>query len=288
MSDSENKTAFLTGCSSGFGAHVAALLTARGWRVIASMRSPSRASGLLQLVSEVGGSPQSIEVLELDVARDESRSFAVEKVLKVFDGAPDLVLHSAGFTTASFFEELPQDKIREIFETNFFGAVDLTQRLLPAMRSRGSGTIGVISSNAANIAHPMYSMYAASKWALEGWAEALDVELEPFGIDVRILQPGNHATAFGSNVQVVEPKSPAYQVLQQQALVRMAKLGARARPVERGAREMCDALVGESPARLRTRIGFDDKLMAGLARWAPYDVRRRAIRRITGIKPTDA
>ncbi|TQC44597.1 SDR family NAD(P)-dependent oxidoreductase [Rhodococcus sp. WS4] len=143
--------------------------------------------------------------------------------------------------------------------------------------------MAVISSDAVNVAHPMYSIYEAAKWALEGWCEALEIELAPFGLDVKIIQPGNHDTPFGSNVQPVLPEGSAYTSLTEIALPKMERLGRRARPAERGALEICAALESDS-SRLRVRIGNDDKVMA--SRWAPYAVRRRIVERLTGIAPS--
>ncbi|MCZ4548587.1 SDR family NAD(P)-dependent oxidoreductase [Gordonia rubripertincta] len=278
------KHAFITGASSGFGALISVELALRGWRVTASMRDLSKAHHLLDLAKASDLQTESINVVDLDVTDPVSRAETVDRLLTAGD-VPDLVLHCAGYTTAAFFEDMPFDKVRHLFETNFFGAADLTQRLLPALRARGSGTVAVITSNAVNTAHPMYSIYAATKWALEGWAEALDIELAPFGVDVRIVQPGNHDTAFGSNVEVLIDPDSAYASLGSVAMVRMERLGGRARPAERGALDICDALESDS-GRLRTRIGGDDKLMAALARWAPYSVRRKLVRKITGIEAT--
>ncbi|RYE40041.1 MAG: SDR family NAD(P)-dependent oxidoreductase [Hyphomicrobiales bacterium] len=207
------QTILITGASSGFGAHVAAKLAARGWRVIASMRDTTKTTQLDELMEGAGTTTALLEIIRLDVACDESRASAADYVLDSTPHGLTAVLHCAGYTTAGFFEHLTPQTIRDLLEANFIGAVDLTQRLLPTMRSQGHGTIAVISSNAVNIAHPMYSIYAAAKWALEGWAEAIDIELAPFGLDVKILQPGNHDTPFGRNVQPVLPEDSPYAPL---------------------------------------------------------------------------
>ncbi|MDF3313142.1 SDR family NAD(P)-dependent oxidoreductase [Rhodococcus sp. T2V] len=272
---------FVTGASSGFGAHVSAMMAARGRQVVASMRDASKSDYLYDLMGRYGAEPSRLSIIELDVTSPESREGAVE-YLNGMARPLETVLHCAGYTTAAFFEDLPSESIRDQFETNFFGAVELTKLLLPGLRSRRGGTIAVISSNAVNIAHPMYSIYAASKWSLEGWAEALSIELAPFGVDVLILQPGNHDTAFASNVVSISPEASPYAGLHAAAMGKLQALGDRARPTVKAATEICDALEAESRP-LRLRIGNDDKLMAALARWAPYGVRRRIVERITGL-----
>jgi short-subunit dehydrogenase len=272
---------FVTGASSGFGAHISALMAARGHHVIASMRDTSKSHHLWELVDKYGGDRNLVNVIELDVTSPESRRQAVE-LLKESPHQPRTVLHCAGYTTAAFFEDLPSESIRDQFETNFFGALELTKLLLPSMRSRGEGTIALISSNAVNIAHPMYSIYAASKWSLEGWAEALSIELAPFGIDVLIIQPGNHDTPFGSKAVPISPTESPYSGLHAAAIEKMRALGGRARSTNKAAVEICAVLEADKRP-LRVRIGNDDKLMAALARWAPYAVRRRIIERITGL-----
>jgi short-subunit dehydrogenase len=279
--DPASGSIFVTGASSGFGAHISALMAARGHHVVASMRDASKSDLLYELLAHYGGDASLLSVIELDVTSPQSRTKAVD-FLTTSTRPPKSVLHCAGYTTAAFFEDLPSESIRDQFETNFFGAVELTKLILPAMRSRGEGTIAVITSNAVNIAHPMYSIYAASKWSLEGWAEALAIELAPFGINVIILQPGNHDTAFASNVVSINPEASPYADLHAVAMGRLRALGDRARSTAKAATEICDALEAESPP-LRVRIGNDDKLMAALARWAPYSVRRRIVERITGL-----
>jgi short-subunit dehydrogenase len=274
-------TLFVTGASSGFGAHVSARMAARGHRVVASMRDTSKTGYLFDLLDRHQADRSLVEVIELDVRSTESRARAVE-FLNAADRPLDTILHCAGYTTAGFFEDLSPENVRDQFETNFFGAVDLTRMLLPQLRSHQRGTVAMITSNAVNVPHPMYSMYAASKWALEGWAEALAMELAPFGIRVLILQPGNHDTSFANNVVPVGPENSPYADLYTNAIAKLTALGGRARPTDKAAAEMCAALDSRS-MRLRIRIGNDDKLMAALARWAPHAARRRIVEQITGL-----
>lgn len=276
------KSILVTGSSGGFGREVAVMLAGRGWRVFASMRDVARADRVFELASAVGAPESAIEIVPLDVASDSSRAAAVESVLKATEGNLTAVLHNAGYTTTGFFEDLPADRYRHVLETNLIGAMDLTQRLLPALRANGSGRIAVVSSNAVNVPHPMFSVYAATKWALEGWCEALAVELRPFGVDVVVFQPGNHHTGFGAATVPVLPPSSAYARLAEHALPRLAGLARYSRPSYRASMRMCEVLDRKRPP-LRTRLGADDVVAAWLARVAPHAVRRRAVERITGL-----
>ncbi|AGP60264.1 SDR family oxidoreductase [Streptomyces rapamycinicus] len=276
------KSVLITGSSSGFGREVAVMLARRGWLVLASMRDTAKRDRLYELAKAVGAPTESIRVVPLDVASDSSRGEAVERVLEITGGNLSAVLHNAGYTTTGFFEDLSGEQCRHILETNLIGAMDLTRRLLPALRHNGSGRIAVISSNAVNVPHPMFSVYAAAKWALEGWCEALSLELRPLGVDVLIFQPGNHDTAFGAHAVPVLPEHSAYELLAERALPRLAGLSHYSRPSHKASRRMCDVLERARPP-LRTRLGVDDVAASLLARLAPYRLRRLGVERITGL-----
>lgn len=276
------KSILITGASSGFGREVALLLAERGWRVFASMRDPDKRGAGAELMREAERLRGVLEVLQLDVADANSREAAVRQVLQAVDGRLDAVLHCAGYTTAAFFEDLASDQARHVLETNLIGAMEVTRLALPAMRAARHGRIAVVSSNALNVPHPMYSIYAASKWALEGWCEALSMELRPFDVDVVVFQPGNHDTAFGSNVVAVLPPDSPYAALAAAALPKMSRLGRYARSSLKASRTMCDVLDSARP-RFRVRLGPDDHVAHWLSRLAPYQVRRRGVQLITGL-----
>ncbi|MEU6419595.1 SDR family oxidoreductase [Streptomyces spiralis] len=277
------RSILITGSSSGFGMHVAVALAERGWQVFASMRDTAKRDRLDRL-AESSGVTDRIEVVQLDVASSESREKGVRQVLEACGDRLDAVLHNAGYTTLGFFEDLSPEQCRRLVETNLFGAMEVTRLVLPAMRARRRGRIALVTSNAVNVPHPLFSVYAATKWALEGWAEALAVELAPFGLDVVILQPGTHDTDFAGNVAPVLPEGSAYGELFNRAMPRLTRIGAYSRSTTKAEAEMCEVLQARRP-RLRTRIGPDDKVAAWLARIAPYRVRERAVEWITGLKP---
>ncbi|MFC9682488.1 SDR family oxidoreductase [Streptomyces sp. NPDC056948] len=276
------RSALITGASSGFGLGVTVELARRGWTVYAGLRDPSKRAALdraLAATAEVAG---SVRVVQLDVTDPDSVAAAVDTVLGESAGRLDAVLHNAGYTTAGFFEDLPEADVRRLVETNFFGVLTLTRALLPALRSRGRSRIAVMSSNAANVPHPMFSVYAATKWALEGWCEALAAEVRPFGVDVVVLQPGAHRTAFASNVVPVCPEDSAYRALFDTAAPRMEWIGRHQRDPQRAVRSVVKALEARRPP-FRVRLGTDDKVAAAVRNLLPYPVRARAVRWITGF-----
>jgi NAD(P)-dependent dehydrogenase (short-subunit alcohol dehydrogenase family) len=246
------------------------------------MRDPARREGLDRAVSAAGVPADRIVVDQLDVTSAHSREKSVARALELFDGAPDVLLHNAGYTTAGFFEDLSSEQQDLLLRTNLVGPMELTRLFLPEMRARGTGRIAIMSSNAVNVPHPMFSIYAASKWALEGWCEALSIEVAPFGIDVVVFQPGNHDTDFGSNVVPVLPGDSDYAAQAARAMPRMTRLGRYARPAGKAADRICAVLEGDR-APFRVRLGADDHVAHWLARLAPYRLRRRGVELITGL-----
>lgn len=276
------RSILVTGSSGGFGREIAVMLARRGWRVFASMRDTAKRDRVFALAAATGTPISAIDVLRLDVVSDSARAEAVDRVLARTGGHLDAVLHCAGYTTTGFFEDVPAQRCRHVLETNLLGAMDLTQRLLPALRASGRGRIVVLSSNAVNVPHPMFSCYAASKWALEGWCEALAVELRPFGVRVMIFQPGNHNTEFGAHAIPVVPRSSPYESQAGRALPRLAGLARYSRPSYKASLRMCDMLERERPP-LRTRLGADDIVADLVTRVTPFALRRRFVENLIGL-----
>ena len=171
----------ITGCSTGIGRELARVCADAGDRVYATMRDSSKAGGLEEL--------SGVMVLALDVTDDESVARAVDEVLRRA-GRLDVVVNNAGIDTLGAIEDISIDKVREIMETNFFGALRVTRRALPAMRAQGAGTIVMVSSVAAVFSSYGEGAYTASKRALEGAAEVLQNEAARWGIRVLVVRPG--------------------------------------------------------------------------------------------------
>jgi NAD(P)-dependent dehydrogenase (short-subunit alcohol dehydrogenase family) len=160
--------------------------------VFAAMRDPGRDAALK---AAAGAAAVNIEVVTMDVTDASSVQRCVTDVLDRTGGALDALVNNAGIGDAGFFEDTPDDQVRRTMETNFFGVLAATRAVLPAMRVRRTGRIIVVSSIAEYAAQATLSLYAASKWAVAGWAEALAVEVAPFGLQVALVEPGAYRTA---------------------------------------------------------------------------------------------
>ena len=171
----------VTGASSGIGRATVAACAARGWTVAATMRQPDAAADLATLPGVV--------VLPLDVTIPESVESAVADVVTRF-GRLDAVVNNAGFAVDGIFEGADDATIRRQFETNVFGLMRVTRAAIPVMRRQRSGTLVQVSSMGGRVTFPLYSIYHATKWAVEGFSESLAFELRPFGIRVRLVEPG--------------------------------------------------------------------------------------------------
>ncbi|MEC8809681.1 MAG: SDR family oxidoreductase [Pseudomonadota bacterium] len=181
------QTVLITGCSSGIGRETAKLFQQQGWNVVATMRSPEQEQELNQL--------QNVTCLKLDVCDGDSIQQAVDQALELF-GAVDVLVNNAGYGLIGAFETLSREQIERQFQTNVFGLMELTRALLPHFRQRNSGTIINIASFAGRSTVPLYSVYHASKWAVEGFSDSLAFELSSFNIRVKIIEPGTIRTEF--------------------------------------------------------------------------------------------
>ena len=174
-------TILITGASSGFGEATARLFAARGWNVIATMRNPE-ASNALQL-------GDNVLVTRLDVEDLDTIEAAISEGIARF-GRIDALVNNAGYGLFAVFEAASREAVKRQFDVNVFGVMDVTRAILPHFRSNRKGTIINISSGAGVIGFPMASLYSASKFAVEGFTEALGYELSGLGITVKLVEPG--------------------------------------------------------------------------------------------------
>jgi NAD(P)-dependent dehydrogenase (short-subunit alcohol dehydrogenase family) len=180
------KTVLITGCSSGLGKASARHFVSNGWNVVATMRNPEMGIELSGLAG--------VLVIRLDVQDSISIDQAIKADIARF-GSIDVLVNNAGF---GVFEATPREKIQEQFDVNVFGAMDVTRAILPHFRKNKAGVIINVSSGAGVFTLPMISLYCASKFALEGFSEALTYELAPLGIVVKVVEPGGVvSTNFG-------------------------------------------------------------------------------------------
>lgn len=170
------KTVLITGCSSGYGLETARHFHAQGWQVVATMRSPR--ADLLP------ASPR-LRVLPLDVTQPESIARTLDAA-----GPIDVLVNNAGLGLFGAFEATPMATVRDIFETNTFGTMAMTQAVLPQFRARRSGLVVNVTSSATLAPMPLVAAYTASKTAIEGFTASLAFELAAFGVRVKLVEPG--------------------------------------------------------------------------------------------------
>ena len=198
------KTWFITGASSGFGSAFAQYALQMGYNVVATARNPERLEGL------VAQAPKQVLALELDVNRPQDAQAAIAAAVQHF-GRLDVLINNAGFGVVGAAEETPENELRALMDTNFFGAVTVTKAALPVLRKQRSGSIVNISSLGGQLSFAGFSAYSASKFALEGFSEALAQEVAGFGVKVLIVEPGNFRTnLLGSGTREM-PAMEAYQ-----------------------------------------------------------------------------
>lgn len=184
------RSILISGASSGIGLDAAVTLRRRGWRVLAACRRPEDAARLAGM---------GLEALRLDLASEASVAAVAAEAVERTGGRLDALFNNAAFAMPGAVEDLPRAALREIFETNLFGQIDLTNRLLPAMRRAGTGRVVMNSSVLGLVAAPWRGAYVATKFALEGITDALRIELAGSGIHVVLLEPGPIDTPFRRN-----------------------------------------------------------------------------------------
>ncbi|MCH8995149.1 MAG: SDR family oxidoreductase [Chloroflexi bacterium] len=255
----------ITGCSSGFGLLAALQFARKGDQVYATMRNPAKAGELEKAKSE---EKLAIEVLQLDVTDEASVTSAVRQVIDAA-GRIDVLVNNAGIGAHGPVEETDDDEAKEIFETNFFGALRTIRAVLPQMREQKAGTIVNVSSLAGRVSPPFDGIYSASKFALEAATEALHYEVHPFGIRVALVEPGGFETNIGNTRRVPRRYTEGspyaeYDQRFEQALSRLPTQGERADP-QVVAEAIYNAVHDETP-KLRYLVGQDAEMIGGLRR----------------------
>jgi NAD(P)-dependent dehydrogenase (short-subunit alcohol dehydrogenase family) len=188
------KTVLITGSSSGYGLETARHFHAQGWKVIATMRTPRE---------DVLPRSERLRVLALDVTKAESIAAALDA-----SGPIDVLVNNAGIGLFGAFEATPMSRVREVFETNTFGGMSMVQAVLPQFRARRSGVVVNVTSSATLTPMPLVAVYTASKMAIEGFTASLALELEAFGVRVKLVEPGYGPTTRFASASRVEGLIP--------------------------------------------------------------------------------
>ncbi|MEW5894330.1 MAG: SDR family oxidoreductase [Candidatus Omnitrophota bacterium] len=207
------KVILITGCSSGFGMLAASRFASQGHYVIATMRNLNKQG---MLADELKRRQAQTEIYQMDVLDRESIQYVIREI-GAKHGSIDVLINNAGIIIGGAFEDLSDDEIRLVMETNFFGVQNVTRAVIPLMRQKRSGRIINISSISGFYGSPGLGAYNASKWALEGFSESLYYELKPFGINVILIEPGAYKTKiFGENANLarnfLNEESPYYKM----------------------------------------------------------------------------
>jgi len=201
------QTVLITGCSSGFGLETARLFLDRGWKVIATMRTPR---------TDLLPASAHLRVLALDITDPASIARAIAEA-----GPIDVLVNNAGFGAPVPVELTPMETARALFDTNTLGTLAMTQAVLPQMRERGDGVIINVTSTVTVKALPLVGVYTASKAAVNAFTESLAIEVAPLGVRVRLVLPGRSPTTrFGENAfpHLGGMEHPAYAPLVQGVL----------------------------------------------------------------------
>jgi NAD(P)-dependent dehydrogenase (short-subunit alcohol dehydrogenase family) len=194
------KTVLITGCSSGYGLETARHFHAQGWNVIATMRTPR---------TDILPTSERMRVVALDVTKADRIAAALDAA-----GPIDVLVNNAGIGVVGVFEVTPMATVRDLFETNTFGVMALTQAVLPQFRSRQSGVVVNVTSSVTLAPMPLAAAYTASKMAIEGFTGSLAHELAGFNIRVKLVEPGyapttRFATNGGSRMEGLFPEEYA-------------------------------------------------------------------------------
>ena len=189
-----SKTILITGTSSGIGRATVQYFSQRGWNVAATMRHPEKEKEMQQWAG--------VKLYALDVMNTGSIEKAIQDVLKDY-GSIDVICNNAGYGAVGIFEKATAEQIQQQFDTNVFGCMNVIRAILPHFRSKKDGAIINITSMGGLITFPIYSVYHGTKWAMEGFSEALAYELRPLGIRVKCVEPGAIKTDFYTRSQTL-------------------------------------------------------------------------------------
>jgi len=250
---SSGKVALVTGASSGIGRATAEALVKAGYRVFGASRSPKPVPG--------------VESLVLDVTDEPSASACVEAVLRKAD-AIDVLVNNAGVAMIGAIEDSSVAQAKAMFEVNLFGAMRMARAVLPGMRSRSSGRIINMGSVGGFLPAPFSGLYAASKFALEGFSESLDHEVRRMGIRVSVMEPAFTASDIADNSWTCDSPSPAYAKARQVFLTRFKKEIGVAPGSETVAQAVLDVLRSKNPP-VRSPVGGQAKTLSRLRRFLP-------------------
>jgi len=278
MRTQEKRVAVVTGSSSGIGLETVLELATQGYRVAATMRSLDRKSLLLEKAAERGVT-DCIFVHRMDITDSMAIPGVINEIIQRFGGI-DCLVNNAGFAMGGFAEDIEPSELRKQLETNFFGHTAVTRSVLPVMRRQQRGHIIMVSSISGLAAYPVLSSYAASKFALEGWSEALRMECSGLGIKVVLVEPGAFATDIWTRNVEVGKRAAADDSPNKERSRRFRDRVIESASRRSDPREVARliARVARDPRpRLRYRIGMDAHAQYLLKRILPWKIYERMV-----------
>jgi len=247
-----NKTVLITGSSTGIGRATALLFATNNWNVIATMRNPEAEDELNQL--------ENVLVTRLDLEDIPSIQHSLEAGLQKF-GSLDLLVNNAAFGQYGIFEALTPEQIEKQFKVNVFGTMNVIRSILPQFRLQKKGAIINVSSAGGRIGIPLISMYVSSKFALEGFSEALSYELASQNISIKLVEPGGVATPFhktSAQAFAVNSELTDYNEFSEAALIKLGQMGENVSSATQVADEIFRAAIDGSD-QFRYSVGEDAK-----------------------------
>jgi len=259
------KTVFITGASSGIGKAAALHFLEKGWNAAATMRNPGKEKDLINR--------ENCICPALDVTDPKSIRNAVSETLKKF-GRIDAVVNNAGFSLIGPFETTDVKDIQREYDTNVFGLMNVTREILPLFREQKAGNIVNIASIGGRVGLPLYSLYNSTKFAVEGFSEALQWELAPFNIRIKIIEPGVIKTDFyGRSMTHTEKNESPYAFFTDKMMKSLMKVGETGIGAEKVARVIYRA-AGSKSRKIRYSIGPDAKLLLFIKAILPFRLLR--------------
>ncbi|MEO8719973.1 MAG: SDR family oxidoreductase [Ginsengibacter sp.] len=271
------RTIIITGASSGIGKATAKLFHQKGWNVVATMRNIATNKGLIE--------DETLKLVTLDVQNKSSIKDAIQKSIELF-GKIDVLFNNAGYGAYGPLEAGSDEEIRRQYDVNFFGLIDCIKEILPHFKANKNGIIINTTSIGGIMTVPLYSIYNSSKFALEGLSEGLWYELQPFGIKVKVVEPGSIKTDFSGRSlgQFDISNYPEYNQFNNAI---QSKFGDPKREKAKGTPEMVAEVIYNAATdgkdTLRYLAGKDAKQLWFIRRWFGYKFQMKGVKKYFGI-----
>lgn len=282
---SDGRIALITGGTDGLGRATSVMMAEGGYRVFAGGRNAERVATLQQFARE---RKLPLTAMELDVCDDASVNRAVAEIEKTA-GTVDVLVNNAGIAIAAVMEEITLADLHKQFETNFFGLVRMSQRVLPGMRRKLSGRIINMSSIAGKLASPLFGPYSSSKHAVEAVSDAMRLEVYPFGIQVVLIEPGYIPTSMNRNAGELSSayakgaqQSP-YKSVYQGFLNSWSKTTKASRYTPEDCARVILRAIGDNPPRARYAVTREAKIGILVRRLLTDRAMDRQMRKTMGI-----